>query len=565
MKKISIINRFFGLMIFSLLILIGVWGCRKETLVYNTTSDVNITSYLDKNPGTFSEFRKILDITGNASYLNAYGAYTLFAPTNAAIDLYLKNLGKTSVDQVDVNVLKDMVRFHLLSDTIRSNQFTDGKLPSLTMYGQYLITGASNVGGVTKTVINRQANIVKSDIMVGNGIIHSIDAVLIPAQYSVAKLIENNPKYTIFTQALKETGLYDTLNILPANNPIISRQFLTCLAESDSVLNVAGFSTYAALKAKLCKTGDPKNTTDSLYLFMAYHIIPGAKYLADIASSQVQTTLAPLEILSSSLVGTTILINDIMFMGVHEPGATINRSTSDNSATNGVVHSLMQHITLKIRYPSRIDWFVSDIPELRKMTAVFRINGKGASWDESSGASPLSTITWQVTKMVFGPAYMCSTTDTHTNYAPYNEMFYFPLGAPNRPTYIEFITPVVVRGKYKVWANYRYISGGVRNQVLIDGIPMQKLLEFGVQRPSGADAVLEAQGWKQFTANTSTYFSGRLLGTIDIQTTSTHVFRIQNISGTGANQYLNMVQFIPIANDQVYPRFNTDGSLIPHP
>lgn len=71
MKKISRKNRFIGLATLSLLILIGIWGCRKEKLVYITTTDVNITSYLDKYPDTFSEFRKILDITGNATFLNA--------------------------------------------------------------------------------------------------------------------------------------------------------------------------------------------------------------------------------------------------------------------------------------------------------------------------------------------------------------------------------------------------------------------------------------------------------------------------------------------------------------
>jgi uncharacterized surface protein with fasciclin (FAS1) repeats len=320
MKRISEINRRIGIML-SLMLLFGIWGCKQEALVYTTTTDTNITSYLEKYPERFSEFRKILDLTGTASFLNAYGAYTLFAPTNVAIKAYLTEKGQTTIEQIDAAELKNLVRFHLLSDTIRSNTFTDGKLSSLTMFGQYLITGARNVDGKTSVVINRQANMLQADITLGNGIIHVIDHVLQPAKFSVAQLIENNPKYSIFTQALKATGLYDTLNILPANNPISRRKFLTVLAESDSVLNAAGYSNYAALKAKFSKTADPKNITDSLHLWMAYHILYDAKYLADIASSQSQTTLAPLEIVTSSLIGTTILINDVTFLGVHELGA----------------------------------------------------------------------------------------------------------------------------------------------------------------------------------------------------------------------------------------------------
>lgn len=567
MKRISTKNRLIGI-VTSFVLLIGIWGCKEETLVYNTTSDTNITSYLEKYPESFSEFRKILDITGNASYLNAYGAYTLFAPTNDAIKAYLVEKGKTTIDQVDVAELKDLVRFHLLSDTLRSTTFTDGKLPSLTMYGQYLITGAQNVGGITKIVVNRQANIVQSDITLGNGIIHVIDKVLQPAKFSVAQLIENNPQYSIFTQALKETGLYDTLNILPANNPDVRRKFLTVLVESDAVLKVAGFSSYAALKAKYCTTGLPKNINDSLHLFVAYHILYDAKYLADIASSQSQTTLAPLEIISSTLIGTTILINDVTFLGVHEPGAPLDRAGSDNSANNGVLNSLNQHYTLKIRKPVRVDWDVADFPEMRKMTAIFRKSTTVKNFDLTAG-NPIQDINWEVTKLAFGPGYSWSTASSITNYALYSDLLILPIGGPNRPAWYEFKTPLIVRGKYKVWAGYRWQkqSGGSLNvnQILVDGVALPKLLEFTVTRPVGTDAELEAQGWKQYTENASTYFGARLLGVIDIKTTDRHIFRIQNITGSQNNNNLDLVQFIPINDDQVYPRFRPDGTLVPKP
>jgi uncharacterized surface protein with fasciclin (FAS1) repeats len=567
MERISMINRLTGTMI-SFMLLVGIWGCKQEALVYNTTSDTNITSYLDKYPESFSEFRKILDITGNASYLNAYGAYTLFAPTNDAIKTYLQEKGKTTVDQLPIADLKDMVRFHLLSDTIRSNTFTDGKLPSLTMFGQYLITGAINVNGKTSIVINRQANVLQSDITLGNGIIHVIDHVMQPAKFSVAQLIENNPKYSIFTQVLKETGLYDTLNILPANNPIVKRKFLTVLAESDSVLKVAGYNTYAALKAKFSKTADPKNINDSLHLWAAYHILYDAKYLADIASSQSQTTLAPLEIVSSSLVGTTILINDVTFLGIHEPGAPLDRAASDNSATNGVLNSVKQHYILKIRKPVRVDFDVADQPEIRKLTSIFRKSTSTVGWTKTAG-NPFVDIDWQDGAMAFGPTYSWSPSSTITRYMLYSDMLMLPTGGPNRVLWWEFRTPLIVRGKYKVWVGYRNQkqSGSSLNvnQVSVDGVALPKLLEFTVARPVGTDAELEAQGWKQYAENADPVIGARLLGVIDIKTTDRHILRIQNITGTQNNNNLDLIQFIPINDDQVYPRFKPDGTLIPRP
>jgi uncharacterized surface protein with fasciclin (FAS1) repeats len=565
MKRISTIKLLTGTMI-SLMLLIGFSGCIKESLVYNTTSDVNITAYLEKYPDQFSEFRKVLDLTGTASFLSAYGAYTLFAPTNDAIGIYLQGKGKTSVDQVDVSELKDMVRFHLLSDTIRSNSFTDGKLPSLTMFGQYLITGARNVDGITKVVINRQANVVQSDITVGNGIIHIIDQVLTPAKFSVAQLVENNPKYSIFTQALKETGFYDTLNILPVNNPNPKKKFLTLLAESDSVLNVAGFSTYAALKARYCNTGNPANLSDSLHLFVAYHIIYDAKYLADIATSQSQTTLAPLEIISSSMTGTTILLNDVTFLGIHEPGSPIDRKASDNSATNGVLNSVLKHYTLKIRNPVRVDFDVADQPEIRKLTSIFRKSTTTVGWVQTGG-NPFRDIAWQDGAMAFGPTYSWSTASTITRYMLYADMLMIPTGGPNRVLWWEFRTPLIVRGKYKVWIGYRNQkqSGSSLNvnQILVDGVALPRLLEFTVARPVGTDSELEAQGWKQYSENADAVIGARLIGIVDIKTTDRHIVRIQNITGTQNNNNLDLIQFIPINDDQVYPRFKPDGTLIP--
>ncbi len=567
MKRISKLNGFIGVMI-SFLLVLGLGRCKHEAFVYTTTTDTNITSYLEKYPEKFSEFRKVLDLTGNASFLNAYGAYTLFAPTNDAIKLYLTEKGKTSIDQIDVAELKNIVRFHLLSDTIRSNTFTDGKLPSLTMFGQYLITGAQNVNGITRIVVNRQANVLQSDISLGNGIIHVIDHVLQPARYSVAQLIENNPKYSIFSAALKATGLYDTLNILPANNPNVRRKFLTVLAESDSVLKVAGFNSFASFKARYSTSGDPKLVEDSLHLFMAYHILYDAKYLADIASSQSQTTLAPLEIITSSLVGTTILINDVTFQGVHEQGAPLDRIASDMSATNGVLNSVQQHYILKIRKPSRVDWDVADQPEIRKMSSIFRKSTTTASWLKTAG-NPFVDIDWQDGAMAFGPTYSWSPASTITQYALYSDLLILPLGGPNRILWMEFKTPLIVRGKYKVWVGYRNQkqSGSSLNvnQVLIDGVALPKLLEFTVARPVGTDAELEAQGWKQYSENASTNFGARLLGVIDIKTTDRHIFRIQNITGTQNNNNLDLVQFIPINDDQVYPRFKPDGTQIPRP
>lgn len=537
-----------------ILCLLGA-GCKKAPIISQTTDEVNITGYLEKYPEKYSEFLKIINITGDVGFLGVYGAYTLFVPTNEAIALYLKSTGHSSVDQVDVQTLKDIVKFSCLQDTITTATFSDGKLPTLTMYGQYLITGTINTKGETHITVNRQANIIEPNVRVGNGIMHIIDNVITPATLTIAGMLENDPRYTIFTQALKATGLYDTLNILPSDNPDTSRAWLTVLAETDSVIQAAGFSDYAALKARYSNTGNPALPEDSLHLYVNYHILYGVKYLADIVLATSHTTLAPLEVVTSKLSGQQVLINDDIFNNVHEIGVELERSNSDNSSTNGVFHKVLGHFAVKIRNPFPVYWDVADFPEIRNQPAYFR--KQNYVYVLTNMPADFSTP---------GPQGMTYTVgSTYVN----GDYLQIPLGGPNRSSYIDMRTPLLVKGKYKVWICYRNqkqsSSSNNLNQVSIDGEVMQRTMNFTTAMPASSEGEMEAQGWKWYTDPVNNAWGGRLVGTIDIKTTERHMLRLTTLQGTQNTNNLDMIHFIPQDMDQLYPRFKVDGTQVPRP
>ncbi|MVT12389.1 fasciclin domain-containing protein [Chitinophaga tropicalis] len=538
-----------------LLLLCGWGSCKKAPIISDTSDQVNIIGYLEKNKAQFSDLLKILSTTGDNGFLSVYGAYTFFAPTNDAISAYLKATGRPSIDKIDLQELKDLMKFHLLEDTLTTPSFSDGKLPRLTMYGQYLITGASNTGGQTRITVNRQANLIQSNIRVSNGVIHVIDHVLVPATQTLAQTITSDPKYSVFAEALQATGLYDTVNILPGNNPDSTKQWLTVIAESDSVLAAAGFSSYAALKARYCHTGDPKNVTDSLYLYVRYHILYGIKYLADIVSNTSHTTLAPLEVVTSKLSGLTVLINDDVFNGVHEPGVELDRNTSDRSASNGVVHSALGHFAIKVRNPVPVYWDVADFPEIRNLPAYY---GK------QNYPFALTNMPKDIT--VPGPSAMTYTVGgTYVK----GDFLAIPLGGPGRSPWVELKTPLLVRGRYKVWICYRTQkqsgSSNNVNQISIDGEPLQRSMNFTVNMPISTEGEMESQGWKWYTSPASNNWAGRLVGTIEIRTTDRHLLRFTTLQGTQNNNNLDMIHFIPQDMDQLYPRFMADGTPVPRP
>lgn len=542
-----------------------------------TTSDLNIYPYLKANSTQFSEWTKIVEKSGFAGYLTAYGAYTMFAPTNDAVKLYLTDVNKPSVNDFTEAEAKSIVTFHLIQDTLATNVFKDGKLPTVTMYGQYLVSGVTNTSGVSSITINRQALISQGNIKTGNGYIHALDHVLKPAVKSSAQLISENPSLSIFKQALVATGFYDTLNLI---NTSVPKRWFTVLAETNQALADSGFTSYNALLTKLSNTGNPLNPLDSLHIYVAYHIIPEAKYLADIASASSHFTLQPLEVLSSKLSTEKVLINDLDFNGVHEQGIELQRSASDISTTTGVLHTALSHFRPKVRVPFSVYWDVADFPEVRKLPAIFRRAGttldfaygtlKDFNWD-----NPVNVMTYSGD----GP----SSTSFPTYYGDHLTV---PMGTTSRHHWIEFKTPLLVKGKYNVWICYRAGKGsgtltsstptGGSNcpvQVSFDGVPTSRQFNFCIQRPLGSDGELLALGWKKYAdssriPNSTAYqfMSGKFVGSVDVSTTDRHIVRfdVQPAAGTGnPSNFLDMIHFIPVDwSSQYLPRMGTNGALV---
>jgi uncharacterized surface protein with fasciclin (FAS1) repeats len=545
-----------------LLIIFYSSSCKKIKYVESTTTDLNIYGYIKSNPDKYTSITAIVDKSGYAGFLNAYGSYTMFVPTDSAVSIYLTEVNKTLTSLTEKEA-QDIVKFHLLEDTLATSTFKDGKLPTVTMYGQFLVTAVVNKAGISTVQVNRQATITSSNIKTGNGLIHQIDRVLKPASKTVSELIAADSRFSIFKQALLATGYYDTLNTINSTDPKLRRWF-TVLAETNQALLDSGIASFAALKTKFSNTGNPLNPLDSLNIYVKYHIIPDAKYLADIVSTSSHTTLAPLEVLASKLDDVKILINELTFNGILEKGVELERSTSDISATTGVLHTALANFRPKVRLPTAVYWDVADFPEVRKLPAVFR----RANFSFAYGA--IKDITWDRTTNTMDYAY---TTSSSIN-VYWGDYLSVPMGNTTRHNWIEFTTPIIIKGRYKVWVCYRAAKGsgtvglpGGSNmpvQPSFDGIDLSRQFNFCDQRPNLSDGELEALGWKKYSPSTTQFMTGKFLGIIDVTTTDRHKFKLRSLpaAGTGnPSDFLDMVHFIPINENQYLPRFNVDGTL----
>lgn len=541
-----------------LFVTVAFFACRKENFTQTTDDSVNITGYFDADPTNYSIFSKALVLSGNASYLNAYGNYTVFAPTDEAFKGFLTDQGKTSIEQLDINLLKDLVKLHIIEDTISTTTFTDGKIRKATALGQFLTTSAKNEAGITSILINKLAKILKANIRVGNGIIHSIDKVLLKSERTLAQEIAATPSLSIFNEALVATGWNTKLNAALTTDPTGAQSYVSVLAITNEALRASGINSYAALRAKYSHTGNPTSLTDSLNLYVAYRVLPGLKYVADIVTATSHTTRAPLEIISVKLIKDSVLLNQEVFNGVLEKGVLLDRSTSDISTTNGVLHFVKNNFFIKKRVPTAVYWDVADQPEIRQLPSIFRVSGRSQSFplgtlkDITYGGAATNTIRYNVSTVgSFNQAYWSDYLEIVT------------LRTAVIP-WIEFKTPVVIRGRYKVWISYRSIASRSNTaEALIDGVPLSRTVNFADFRATNiTETELEAQGFKRPISGNNNNWAARLLGTIDIQTTDRHIFRLNCLTNQSTTTNIDMIHFIPVDQDQLYPRFGPAGEIV---
>ena len=79
-------------------------------------SSVRLTAagFIEADEAQFSEFKAILEKGNYLGMLKTYGSYTVFAPTNSAIQQYLQENGYASVDELPVEKCDTLSRTHII-------------------------------------------------------------------------------------------------------------------------------------------------------------------------------------------------------------------------------------------------------------------------------------------------------------------------------------------------------------------------------------------------------------------------------------------------------------------
>jgi uncharacterized surface protein with fasciclin (FAS1) repeats len=235
-----------------------------------------------------------------ATTLSGEGPFTVFAPTDSAFSALPEGTLEFLLDTANRDSLVAILTYHVVGDSVPSSVLTDG------MFATTVNEDSVYIRVTEDGVMVNNAMVTMADIAADNGVVHVIDAVLLPPPATVVDVVVSDTTLTTLETAVTQAQLVDALS---GEGPF------TVFAPNDTA--------FADLEDGLLDSllADP---TGDLATILQFHVVPGRFMSSDLAEGAMLTTLEG-EALEISLTGGAT-VNDIAIL------------RTDLLAGNGVVH-----------------------------------------------------------------------------------------------------------------------------------------------------------------------------------------------------------------------------------
>ncbi len=264
--------------------------------------------------------------------LQATGPFTVFAPTDAAFAA----AGITADNVGQVENLESILLYHVVSGAVRSTDLTTGAVATLNT--ETIAIDADNL------TVNGISIAAPFDVEASNGIIHTINGVLIPE----STIPEPEPENPTIVEAATSAGLTTLLDAVTAadlGSTLLEAEAITVFAPTNDAFGAAleayGVSNLDQLVAEL-------GGLDNLGTVLGFHVVPAVAFAADLADgAQMFETLAG-QMLTVTKTGAAVTVTDAN-------GSTSSVVTADVAIENGVVHVIDGVLLPELTLPNIVD------------------------------------------------------------------------------------------------------------------------------------------------------------------------------------------------------------------
>jgi transforming growth factor-beta-induced protein len=248
--------------------------------------------------GRFGTLVAAVQAAGLVDALKGEGPLTVFAPTDDAFAALPEGTVEALLE--DIPTLSSILLYHVLEGKYMAADVL-GMSQAMTLQGQY-VSFSTDMG---KVMVDN-AEIILTDIEASNGVIHVIDAVILPETRDIVDIAVEDGRFQTLVAAVQAAGLVEALK---AEGP------LTVFAPTDDAFAALPEGTVEALLDDI----------PTLTNILLYHVVEGKVMAADLVEMSEAETL-----LDESL---SIVVEDGKVM---IDGAQV--IITDIEASNGVIH-----------------------------------------------------------------------------------------------------------------------------------------------------------------------------------------------------------------------------------
>ena len=128
----------------------------------------------------FSTLVKAVQTAGLGDTLSGAGPFTVFAPGNGAFAALPAGTVDSLLKPENKDQLKSILTYHVVPGKAMSGQLTDD-MTVTTVQGQNLTINVDGGNVKLTDASGKTVSVVKADVEAGNGVVHVIDGVLLPA------------------------------------------------------------------------------------------------------------------------------------------------------------------------------------------------------------------------------------------------------------------------------------------------------------------------------------------------------------------------------------------------
>ena len=261
--------------------------------------------------GRFTTLVAAVQAAGLVDTLKGAGPFTVFAPTDEAFAKLPAGTVENLLKPENLETLKNVLLYHVVSGNVMAADV-------VTLDGKTADTVAGSAVNISvkdgNVFLNENVQVIITDIVTSNGVIHVIDTVLLPPA-KLADIVDTavaDGRFTTLVAAVQAAGLVDTLK---GAGPF------TVFAPTDEA--------FAKLPAGTVETLLKPENLETLKNTLLYHVVSGNVMAADVVT------------LDGKMADTAFAGNSIK-ISVKDGKVYLNENVqviiTDVMTTNGVIH-----------------------------------------------------------------------------------------------------------------------------------------------------------------------------------------------------------------------------------